>query len=121
MWKRCLEGQTLSGGLCEGTPVHYNWAEAFVAAEAATFAGHSDRRLPNPKELLSVFEDRCSEPALNAELFPIPGNFSMWTATPSALLFLDLYNEAWLFDGFGVQRRDNVLSSRPILLVRDTQ
>ncbi len=119
MWKRCLEGQTLNGGVCEGTPAIYNWADALVAADAVSFAGYSDWRLPNPKELLSIFEDRCADPALNADLFPISGDFGMWTATPTALLRLDLYDEVWLLTGGGALTRTSKLQTVAILLVRD--
>lgn len=119
MWTRCLVGQSLSDNVCQGEPTRYDWTQAFVAANAADIAGYSDWRLPNPKELLSIFEDRCADPALNAELFPISGNFGAWTATPSALLFLDLYDEAWFFNGNGVLRRTSALAGLPILLVRN--
>ena len=119
MWKRCLEGQTLSGGVCEGEPSTYNWADALVAAEAATFAGYDDWRLPNPKELLTIFEDRCSEPALNFELFPISHDFGAWTATPTAIMFQDLYDEVWIFGGNGDQSRKSKLATTKVLLVRD--
>lgn len=119
MWKRCLEGQTLTGGVCEGTSTIYTWAEALGAANAVSFAGHSDWRLPNPKELLTIFEDRCAAPALNADLFPISGDFGMWTATPTAILRLDLYDEVWMFTGGGALWRISKHQTIPILLVRD--
>ena len=119
MWKRCLEGQTLNNGICEGTRAIYNWADALVAAEATNFAGYSDWRMPNPKELLSIFDDRCVRPALNLDLFPIVEEFGVWTATPTAIMRLDLYDEAWFFGSDGALRRFSELGSISILLVRD--
>ena len=119
MWKRCLEGQTLSGDVCEGAPSTYTWADALGAAQAASFAGHSDWRLPNPKELLSIFEDRCAAPALNADLFPITGLFGAWTATPTALVMQDVFDEPWLLTLDGVLTRTSKYQVIPVLLVRD--
>jgi hypothetical protein len=119
MWKRCLEGQTLVDGICEGTLIIHNWADALVAAEAVTFAGHSDWRLANPKELLTIFEDRCAYPALNADLFPIYDFFASWTATPVDGLLQDIYFDVWVMDndgGMGPRGRGSFL---PMLLVRD--
>jgi hypothetical protein len=119
MWKRCLEGQTLSGNMCQGTPTWYTWTDALAVAQAATFAGHADWRLPNPKELMSIIEDRCAAPALNAELFPISGMFGLWKSTPTALMVLDIVDEIWLvdFDGYLVATSEN--QQIQVLLVRD--
>lgn len=119
MWKRCLEGQTLTDGVCEGTPTIYSWADALGIAHSVTFAGHSDWRLPNPKELLSIFEDRCASPGLNADLFPISGNFGLWTTTPADIFLQDVLLEAWLLNFNGVLMRKSPNTSIPVLLVRD--
>lgn len=119
MWKRCLEGQTLVDGKCDGTFNAYTWAEALVAADAATFAGHSDWRLANPKEILTIAEDRCAFPALNADLFPIYDGFASWTATPVDGLLQDIYFDVWIMDhDSGIEPRGR-LSFLPMLLVRD--
>ena len=59
MWARCPVGQVVSTNACSGTPKAMTWAEAIIAAHASTLAGYTDWRLPNPKEALSIFEDRC--------------------------------------------------------------
>jgi hypothetical protein len=119
MWKRCLEGQTLAVGVCEGTPTTYTWADALGTAHAVSFAGHSDWRLPNPKELLTIIEDRCAGPGLNADLFPISGVFGIWTATPTALIAQDVFDEAWLLINDGALTRTSKYQLIPILLVRN--
>ena len=119
MWKRCPEGQTLNRGVCEGTLTVYSWTDALVAADATVFAGYSDWRLPNPKELLTIFEDRCAGPALNADLFPIAEVFGGWTATPTAIQRLDTYSEVWFFSSDSQLRRTSKFASLAILLVRD--
>lgn len=125
MWKRCLEGQTLVDGVCEGTPTTYTWADALGAADAVSFAGHGDWRLPNPKELLTVVEDRCAAPGLNADLFPISGDFGVfgtfgiWTATPTALTAQDTFHQVWVLLSDGVLWPTSDLAGLPVLLVRD--
>ena len=119
MWKRCLEGQTLTDGVCVGTPATYTWEDALVAADAVSFAGHGDWRLPNPKELLTIFEDRCSTPALNTELFPIYDPFGLWTATPADLLLQDIYSEVWVLNWNGGLTRYSKYQNIAMLLVRD--
>jgi len=125
MWKRCLEGQTLVDGVCNGAPTFFTWPDALDAADATSFAGHGDWRLPNPKELLSIIEDRCAAPGLNFNLFPITGDFGvfgtfgMWTATPTALFAQDTYYLIWILFSDGVVFATSDLQEIPLLLVRD--
>lgn len=125
MWKRCLEGQTLVDGVCSGAPTLYTWTNALDAADVASFAGHSDWRLPNPKELLSIIEDRCAAPGLNFDLFPITGEFGvfgtfgMWTATPTAIAAQDFYYLVWVMASDGVVAPVSDLQDIPVLLVRN--
>lgn len=90
VWKRCAEG--LSGAGCtSGAPAVGSWAEALArvatvnAAPATLGAGSSDWRLPNRNELVSLVERKCTNPALNASVFPNTPAQSFWTATPYAL------------------------------------
>ena len=119
MWMRCLVGQTLSGGVCTGTASLFTWADALNAAKAETFAGHNDWRLPNVKELLSILEDRCYTPSLNADLFPISELFTAWSSTPSAVNLANEFIEAWAVDGNGFVTRESPVTPLSILLVRD--
>jgi len=79
---RCTLGQTWSGATCTGSPTPYVWADALAAAQSSSFAGHTDWRIPNVKELLSIVERRCS-PAINDTVFPatFPGVY--WTSSPN--------------------------------------
>jgi len=72
MWKRCAEGQTWDGSTCTGNGTGMNWSDALTTAEGATFAGHSDWRLPNVKELYSIVETCGGGPAINQTVFPNP-------------------------------------------------
>jgi Protein of unknown function (DUF1566) len=119
MWMRCLVGQTLSGGVCTGTPSSFTWADALNVAKGQTVAGHNDWRLPNVKELFSILEDRCYTPALNADLFPISELFTAWSSTPSAVNLANAFIEAWAVDGNGFVSRISPVTPLAVLLVRD--
>jgi hypothetical protein len=119
MWMRCLLGQTLSNGVCAGAPSQYRWDDALTAAKALTFAGHNDWRVPNVKELVSILEDRCTAPPLNADLFPIVDGIVLWSATPSPLNMAGGFDEAWVVDNAGFTARWSKYQSMNLLLVRD--
>lgn len=104
MWARCLLGQTLVDGVCSGSAATMRWEDALAAARSARLAGYNDWRLPNPKEALSVIDDRCLGPSLNADIFPIAVPvFGIWTSSVMANL-TGQYNGAWVVssDGWSV-------------------
>jgi hypothetical protein len=89
MWKQCAEGQTWSNGVtCTGTATTANWADALKAANTANtaaFAGYTDWRLPNKKELASIVEDCGYEPAINQTAFPAtPRWWPFWSGSSYA-------------------------------------
>jgi hypothetical protein len=100
MWMRCMLGQAVNNGACAGTATTYTWADALSAARALTYAGHSDWRLPNPKEVASILEDRCAAPALNADLFPT-ASFGTWTSTPARTNLLGVFDDVWVVGAEG--------------------
>jgi hypothetical protein len=73
MWKRCSEGQTWNGATCRGSAFRFPWQAALQRAQTQNgigFAGFKDWRLPNAKELFSIVEKQCFEPAINLVIFP---------------------------------------------------
>ena len=86
-WMRCSIGQTWesTGNTCAGTASTHFWADAMAQANGLTFSGQSDWRVPNIKELASIGEKSCWEPAINKTLFPAtaPNSF-YWSASPNA-------------------------------------
>lgn len=96
IWMRCSLGQTWGGGTCSGSISTFNWQTALNAATSHSFAGNSDWRLPNVRELASIIEISCFSPAINSTIFPLTPNGWYWSATPhkGAGLGFDVF--AWL-------------------------
>jgi hypothetical protein len=82
MWKRCPEGNTWDGSACAGTAGAFTWQAALQTAAASNFAGYSDWRLPNIKELKSIVEERCANPSINALVFPNTPAVYFWSSSP---------------------------------------
>lgn len=88
-WMRCSEGQTWdqASGLCAGTAATYTWQGALQLAQSIDsnggYAGHSDWRVPNIKELNSIVETQCTDPAINTSIFPVtPSSGTYWSSSP---------------------------------------
>lgn len=89
MWKQCLEG--VSGTDCSAGEVsELSWESALQAADESTFAGYSNWRLPNIKELESSLEMACSD-FTNSSVFPGITAANLWTGSP----YYDSVNQAW--------------------------
>ena len=86
MWMRCLVGQTWDGGICNDIARAYTWQNALQAAHGFVFAGYSDWRMPNIKELVSIVEQACYDPAINTIVFPNMPGFSVWSSSPKTQL-----------------------------------
>lgn len=60
-----------------------HWEDALNFCENLTYAGYSDWRLPNRRELLSIVDFGRYGPALDPAYFPGTPNGDYWTATTS--------------------------------------
>ncbi len=85
MWKRCSEGQTWNGTTCTGFLTAYTWKLALQRGAHASFAGHTDWRVPTVKDLRSIVEKQCTNPAINAVIFPTTASKWYWSASQSAV------------------------------------
>ena len=95
MWKQCAEGQ--SGSDCAtGSAEVFSWQLALQRAQTLNdsggFAGASDWRVPNTKELSSLVEWQCWEPAINLTRFPNAPSAGFWSGS----LVGESYNYAWV-------------------------
>lgn len=88
MWMRCTLGQVWAETACTGRSGLYTWQDALNAAHdfnsGGGYAGHADWRLPNKNELASIVEYRCSNPAINATVFPGTPPDWFWSSSPRA-------------------------------------
>ncbi len=82
-WMRCSIGQTWQAGSCIGNVSGHTWQQALTLAKAHDFAGKNDWRLPNIKELSSIVEVSCINPAINSVIFPNTASVS-WSSSPYA-------------------------------------
>lgn len=102
MWKQCLEG--LSGNCTEGERLELNWQQALQQVETLNasggFAGHSDWRLPNPKEVMSIIEYGCFRPAINLSVFPNMPEIRIWLSTASENIASGTSLKSW-FANYG--------------------
>ena len=81
MWKRCAEGQTWSGNTCTGSATTHAWAQALTLGNNSSFAGHTDWRLPNIRELRSLAEECRSDPSINDAIFPATPSSDFWSSS----------------------------------------
>jgi hypothetical protein len=109
MWMRCSLGQVWNGTTCTGSilslPVWGNALQTIRSINAGTsdadgdgapgFAGQTDWRMPNIKELVSITEACRRGPALNNVVFPnAPAGSNHWSSsTPHAIASV-----AWYWD-----------------------
>lgn len=61
----------------------YTWENAILYCERLEFAGHSDWRLPNYKELVSILDLSKVNPAVDTRYFPDTRSDFYWTSTTS--------------------------------------
>lgn len=83
-WMRCAMGQTLAGSTCSESASLYTWIEANALTGTVTFAGSSDWRLPNVRELQTIVALSAYNPAIDNAAFPNTSATGFWTASVHA-------------------------------------
>ena len=90
----------------------YSWLEALEFAELEG----NGWRVPNIKELASLVEYACSQPAINSQVFPGTAQAQYWSSTPAT--FDD--SSAWTVNfSLGSDDTSDKNLSHFLLLVRD--
>lgn len=119
-WMRCALGRTWHNGGCTGSAQDYDWRSALVAAKSTAFAGKKDWRLPNQKELQSLIENRCHDPAINRTAFPNSNDTYAWYWSSSPVAGDSV--GAWLIDfSYGRDGWGNKNDGHYVRLVRRGQ
>lgn len=118
VWKRCSEGQTWDDSTCVGSASTHTWQGALNVAQASSFAGQNDWRLPNKKEFKSIVEFGCYSPAINLTVFPNTSPVVAWSSSPYA----NSSDYAWYVDFyFGNDYASLKSLSNRVRLVRNEQ
>ena len=92
IWMRCALGQSWDGQTCAGNAIKYTWQQALQRANNFEYAGSSDWRVSDIKQLKSIIELACYGPAINLNIFPQTPSSWFWTASPDANYY---YTEAY--------------------------
>ena len=98
MWMKCPLGYSYDGSSCSDGPAVYNWSQALQQAQSANAGagsyGYTDWRVPNVKELLTLAERACENPAINSTVFPATVAELFWSASPNVNSLA--YSQAWV-------------------------
>ena len=110
IWKRCLEGQ--SGSDCaSGSAEAFTWQQALQRAQTVNsgggFAGASVWRVPTIKELRSLVEQQCADPAINLTRFPNPGSDFVWSSSAVAGVTNDAWGVGFSYGGTSWSNKDD--------------
>lgn len=84
MWDKCSWGQSNNTTCAGGAATTHDWYQALsvaVTANAASYKGHSDWRLPNVNELESLVKIDAASPAVDTTVFPNTISSYYWTAS----------------------------------------
>ena len=77
IWQRCSLGQKWDGNTCIGTAQDYSWDEALtIIGKLGT-----QYRMPNIKELQSLADYQCMQPAINSNIFPNTPAEVFWSSS----------------------------------------
>ena len=84
VWMRCSMGQTWNGTTCTGKASAYTFDQANALTGTLTFAGQSDWRVPNIRELQTIVDRTVFNPAIDSVVFPAAPSSSYWSGSPYA-------------------------------------
>lgn len=90
IWKKCSEGTSwdIKSNSCNGSAARYSWQKSLQRAKEVNKGtegdnlGKTDWRVPNSKELASILELKCWDPAINISVFPSTPSEFYWSSSP---------------------------------------
>jgi hypothetical protein len=98
-------GQSWSGATCTGTAGNYTFDQAKALTGSVTFAGQSDWRMPNIRELLTIVDRTVYNPAFDAVAFPATPSPYFWSGSPDAGNSKDAWYVRFDYGDAGVSSR----------------
>lgn len=119
MWQRCPLGYAWQNSSCHRSSAAADgltWQEALQNAATSEEGDYQDWRLPNMKELETIVDRSCWEPAISLMLFPGSPTSLFWTSSPNAVR-QDV--SAVVDFAKGAHRSLNKLETASVRLVRD--
>lgn len=131
MWSKCTIGQTYNAetGACNGDPLRMQWHEALNKVEEINndltndTIVRNDWRAPNLKELATLLEYKCYDPAINLDVFPNTPSVTYWSGTPQPIIVeqdqLDTFKYINFKDGTEFTLQERISDGRLLRLVRD--
>ncbi|KZN58291.1 hypothetical protein N473_05980 [Pseudoalteromonas luteoviolacea CPMOR-1] len=83
MWQRCTFGFVYNAETesCDNKEQQLNWQQALAAANNSRLGDYDDWQLPNVKELATLVERSCEDPAINTTVFLGNHSGNYWTNT----------------------------------------
>jgi hypothetical protein len=91
-WMRCAMGQTWTGSTCTGEARTYTYDQANALTGTVTFAGQSDWRLPNIRELQTIVDRSVYSPSIDSTAFPNTPSEYFWSGS----LWVGDSNAVWV-------------------------
>ena len=94
MWQKCSVGQS-SKDCSAGSASIFEWEESIqqgdIINKSGGFAGYTDWRVANFKELKSLVETNCWSPSINTFIFPNTPSIDYWTSSS----YIGFAKNAW--------------------------
>ncbi|NRB40687.1 MAG: DUF1566 domain-containing protein [Pseudomonadales bacterium] len=122
MWQKCALGMsynTLTNS-CDDSPQAFTWQVALNAANDNKLYNYEDWRIPNIKEVSSLFEPACYDPAINESIFPdFPGSFI--SSTPYMTLTPYIWSGSFFRGDISYTAKNDPNKNHSVFLVRDVQ
>lgn len=113
VWARCSVGQSWDGSTCNGSASTFIQEGALAHAQA-----QSGWRLPNVKELASLADKGCANPAIDSTAFPSTPSGWYWSSSPT----VGTSSRAWNVDfGNGNVNDNDRVNPYAVRLVRANQ